>query len=57
MKTLVAGAATATGLGVAGGLTGACVLAAAGAFVVRKRWHTAATGVVLDESGEEQPVD
>lgn len=29
--------ATTTGLGVAGGLTGACVLAAAGAFVVRLR--------------------
>jgi hypothetical protein len=42
--------ATTTGLGVAGGVTGACVLAAAGAFVVRKRMRpTPNDVVVLDE--------
>ena len=42
--------ATTTGLGVAAGATGACVLAAAGAFVVRKRLRLKPADVLLDES-------
>jgi len=48
--------ATTTGLGVAGGLAGASVLAAAGAFVVRRRWHPTPKGVVLDEPTPGEPV-
>lgn len=45
--------ATTTGLGVAGGLTGACLLAAAGALIVRKRLRPPGT-VQLDE---DEPTD
>lgn len=48
--------ATTTGLGVAGGLAGASVLAAASAFVVRRRWHPTPNAVVLDEPTPGEPV-
>ena len=49
-------AATTTGLGVAGGLAGASVLAAAGAFVVRRRRHPSPNVVVLDEPTPGEPI-
>lgn len=49
--------ATTTGLGLAGGVAGASVLAAAGAFVVRRRLRPTPNGVVLDESGEPEALD
>jgi hypothetical protein len=49
---------TSTGLGVAGGLAGASMLAAAGAFVVRKRLRPAPDHVVLEEPGpDDSPTD
>ncbi len=45
---------TAAGLGVAGGVAGACVLAAAGAFVVRRRLPPPPGAVQLDEG---EPAD
>ncbi|MBN9376361.1 MAG: hypothetical protein J0I40_13420 [Cellulomonas sp.] len=48
---------TTTGIGVAGGVAGASVLAAAGAFVVRRRLRPTPNGVVLDESGEPETLD
>jgi hypothetical protein len=48
---------TAGGLGVAGGVAGTCVLATAGAFVVRRRLRPTPNGVVLDGSGDPEPLD
>lgn len=41
---------TSTGLGVAGGVAGACVMAAVGAFVVRRRLRPPPNAVAMDES-------
>jgi hypothetical protein len=49
--------ATTTGLGVASGVAGACVLSAAGAFVVRRRLHPSSGTVALDEPVGDEPVD